>query len=91
MKGQANLDALKDRVANNTLNESDRPLLGLIELARLDLNQLADPGRTETLLAKLEAAEKSAYPEGAHILVPEPTPSDEVRHPASPTRRPGGL
>lgn len=57
MKGQANLDALKDRVANDTLKESDHPLLGLIELARLDLNQLTNPGRTEALIAKLEAAE----------------------------------
>ncbi len=57
MKGQDNLDALKGRVAANTLEESDRPLLGLIELARLDLDQLTDPGRTNTLIARLEAAE----------------------------------
>ena len=57
MKGQANLDALMNRVANDTLKESDHPLLGLIELARLDLKQLTNPGRTEALIAKLEAAE----------------------------------
>ncbi len=57
MKGQDNLDILKDRVANDALEESDHPLLGLIELARLDLDQLTDPGRTETLIARLEAAE----------------------------------
>ena len=57
MKGQDNVDALKQRLASDTLEDSDHPLLGLIELARLDLDQLTDPGRTESLLAKLEAAE----------------------------------
>ena len=57
MKGQDNLDALKRRVTDKNLEESDHPLLGLIELARLDLNQITDPRRTETLIAKLEAAE----------------------------------
>ena len=59
MKGQDNLDTLKQRVANKTLKESDHPLLGLIELAGLNLDQLTDPRRTETLLAKLEAAGNS--------------------------------
>ena len=62
MKGQDNLDALKSRVANNILEESDHPLLGLIELARLDLNQIADPGRTETLIARIEAADMNQGP-----------------------------
>ena len=57
MKGQDNLDALKQRVATNQLEDSDRPLLGLIELARLNLNELTDPRRTEALINKLEAAE----------------------------------
>ena len=57
MKGQDNLDALKSRVANNDLKKSDHPLLGLIELARLDLKELTDPGRTVALIAKLGAAE----------------------------------
>lgn len=57
MKGQDNLDTLKQRVANKTLEESDYPLLGLIELAGLDLDQLTGPRRTQALLARLEAAE----------------------------------
>jgi len=57
MEGQANIDALKQRVANNQLADSDHPLLGLIELARLDLEQLSNPQKTEALLARLEAAE----------------------------------
>ncbi len=57
MKGQDNIDSLKQRVNAENLQESDHPLLGLIELARLDLDQLTDPRRTEALLAKLEAAE----------------------------------
>ena len=56
MKGQENLDALKRRVAKKTLEESDHPLLGLIELAGLDLDQLTEPRRTEALFSKLEAA-----------------------------------
>ena len=59
MKGQDNLDALKQRVANEQLEESDHPLLGLIELAGLNLDQLTEPKRTEALLAKLEAAGNS--------------------------------
>ena len=57
MKGQDNVEALRRRLAQDSLNDSDHPLLGLLELARLDLEQLANPGRTETLLARLEAAE----------------------------------
>ena len=59
LKGQDNLEALKSRVKNKELEASDHPLLGLIQLARLDLDQLATPGRTESLLAKLEAAGNS--------------------------------
>ena len=59
MKGQDNLDAIKQRVAEESLEDSDHPLLGLIELAGLNLDQLTKPGRTEALLAKLEAAENS--------------------------------
>ena len=56
MAGQDNLDALRDRVNTNTLEDPDRPLLGLIALANLDLEQLINPGRTETLVGRLEAA-----------------------------------
>ncbi len=58
-KGQDNIEALKDRINNNTLEESDYPLLGLIALAGLTLDQLTNPGRTEALIAKLEAAGNS--------------------------------
>lgn len=57
MKGQDNLDALKQRVEGNRLEDHDRPLLGLVDLAGLKLDQLVTPGRTEALIAKLEAAE----------------------------------
>lgn len=56
MKGQDNLDALKDRVDSNCLNESDHPLLGLIELAGLRLDKLVSLEQTESLLSKLETA-----------------------------------
>ena len=57
MKGRDNVDALKQRVANEALKNSDHPLLGLIALAGLDLDQLTNPRKTEALIAKLEAAE----------------------------------
>ena len=57
MKGHDNLEALKQRVASNQLHDSDRPLLGLIDLAGLKLDQLSNPNRTDALIARLEAAE----------------------------------
>ena len=57
MKGQDNLDALKVRVASDALEDPDRPLMGLIKLAGLNLDQLTAPGRTEQLIASIEAAE----------------------------------
>ena len=57
MKGQDNLDSLKQRVEENCLEDHDRPLLGLIDLAGLKLDQLVTPGRTESWIAKREAAE----------------------------------
>ena len=59
IKGQDNLDSLKKRVAQGVLQESDYPLMGLIELAGLDLAQLTQSGRTEALFSKLEAAANS--------------------------------
>lgn len=56
MKGQVNIEQLKQRQAANTLKNSDRPMLGLIELARLDLDKLLNPERTEALVNKLEGA-----------------------------------
>ena len=57
MKGEDNLEALRDRLARQALEDSDHPLLGLLKLARLSLDQIADPQRTQNLLSKLEAAE----------------------------------
>ena len=59
MKGQENIEALKTRVANNQPEDSDHPLLGLIDLARLNLDQITNPRRTETLISKLETAGNS--------------------------------
>jgi len=54
MVGQLNIEQLKQRQTNKTLFDSDRPMLGLIELARLNLDQLLATDRTEALLNKLE-------------------------------------
>ena len=59
MKGQDNVDALRNRLAQNALEDSDRPLLGLLGLARLSLEQVADPQRTQALFSRLEAAENT--------------------------------
>lgn len=57
MKGQDNLDALRQRVRGKSLENADYPLLGLLDLAGLDVNELVETERTEALLASLEAAE----------------------------------
>lgn len=59
MKGQDNIDALKSRWDNNYLENSDYPLLGLIDRAGLNLDQLTNYRQTEALSAKLEAAGNS--------------------------------
>lgn len=59
MKGQDNIDALKSRLDNNNLENSDYPLLGLIDRAGLNLDQLTSYRQTEALRAKLEAAGNS--------------------------------
>lgn len=56
MKGQANLDALIAREDAKTLEDSDYPLLGLINLARLDHRQLVTTKNTTELKNKLEGA-----------------------------------
>ncbi len=56
MRGCDNIDALKQRDEDRTLEKSDHPLLGLIRKARLDLDSLLTPGRTRDLKNKLEGA-----------------------------------
>ena len=56
MEGCANIRTLKQRSTNNTLFPSDHPLLGLIRLARLNLDDLLAPDRTRDLKNKLEGA-----------------------------------
>ena len=56
LSGHDNIQALKQRRDANTPQRSDHPLLGLIELARLDLDQLLAPTRTQELKNKLEGA-----------------------------------
>lgn len=56
LKGEDNLDAFKERVDNDSLENPDYPLIGLINLARINLDQLINPRRTQTLRSKLEGA-----------------------------------
>ena len=59
MKGQDNIDLLMKRCENNQLQESDYPLLGLIDLAGLDLEEIINTTQTRDLITKLEAAGKT--------------------------------
>jgi hypothetical protein len=56
MKGQANLNALIAREDGKQLKDSDYPLLGLVNLARLDYRQLVQTKNTTELKNKLEGA-----------------------------------
>ena len=56
LKGEDNLDTFKGRVDNDSLENPDYPLLGLINLARINLDQLINSRRTQTLRSKLEGA-----------------------------------
>ena len=56
MKGQDNLGALLQRYRAQSLENPDRPLLGLIDLAGLDLSELVRPEKTQALFSNLEAA-----------------------------------
>jgi len=56
MRGHENIDALEQRVSRGNLQPSDHPILGLIELARLNLDQLLNPQSTQELVNKLEGA-----------------------------------
>jgi hypothetical protein len=56
MRGHENVQALKQRKTDNKLKPSDHPLLGLIDLARLDLDKLLSTARTQELKNKLQGA-----------------------------------
>ncbi|WP_196258910.1 ATP-dependent nuclease [Pelagibacterium limicola] len=56
MEGQANLNALITREDSGDLLDSDYPLIGLINLARLDHRKLVSTNNTTELKNKLEGA-----------------------------------
>ncbi|MGH9712194.1 MAG: ATP-dependent nuclease [Candidatus Acidiferrales bacterium] len=56
MRGCENIQALQQRVASSNLQRADHPLLGLIQLASLKLEDLLNPSRTRELLNQLEGA-----------------------------------
>lgn len=56
MTGHDNVQALKKRKESGHLEEPEHPLLGLIELARLDLDALLNVSRTQELKNKLQGA-----------------------------------
>lgn len=56
MSGMVNIPKLKNRVHSNTIIDSDKPMLGLIELAGLSLDSFDQIQNTRELLNKLEGA-----------------------------------
>jgi len=56
MKGHVNIQALVERKQNNRLWDSDYPLLGLIDLARLNLEEISNPRRAVERDNRLEGA-----------------------------------
>lgn len=56
MKGAVNIEALQAREEEDKLTESDYPMLGLIELARLNLASLISPKQTMELINNLQGA-----------------------------------
>ena len=56
LRGQENLNALNQRNHENQLEPSDRPLLGLINLAGLNLEELLSTNTTTDLKNKLEGS-----------------------------------
>jgi predicted ATPase len=56
MEGQVNVEALKARQTNNQLLDSDRPMLGLMELARVNVDQLDAAANTQDLVRRMEGA-----------------------------------
>jgi predicted ATPase len=56
MEGQANLNALIQREDNDQLEDSDHPLIGLINLARLDHRSLVATNNTVELKNRLQGA-----------------------------------
>ena len=56
MVGHVNIEGLIQRQSDNRLLESDYPLLGLIDLARLDLEEIVNPSRAVERDNRLEGA-----------------------------------
>jgi len=56
MKGHVNIQALVERKQNDKLVDSDYPLLGLIDLARLNLDEISNPRRALERDNRLEGA-----------------------------------
>lgn len=56
MSGVENIPALAKRIEGKSLKPSDYPLMGLLELARLDVDEIQSATRTQDVINKLESA-----------------------------------
>jgi hypothetical protein len=90
MKGETNLNALIAREDAKQLEESDYPLLGLINLARLNHKQLVQTKNTTELKKQTRRCRKLPDPAYREVLVAKPTHPDAIRCSGRQTRRPRG-
>ena len=56
MEGQVNIEALKQRQTDKQLRPADHPMLGLIALADLEIDQIINSQKTQELKNQLEGA-----------------------------------
>ena len=61
LTGQDNVESFMQRVSQGLLNDSDHPLLGLIELARLKLDDLTNPQRTRETACETRSGGKRTH------------------------------
>lgn len=56
MTGEVNIEQLQERDKDQNQLDSDKPMKGLLEMARLDVHKILNTDRTEDLINKLEGA-----------------------------------
>lgn len=95
LRGQEDLQALRERLNADALRASDYAMLGLMKLARLDVDQLLNPGRTQLLINKLEGAGNTISSQMSRYWTQNPDlqVKFDVRpaHPDDPAGEAGGM
>ena len=79
LEGRANVPALKERERAGKLKPSDRPLLGLIDLARLNLDAILGMTADRRVEEQSSEREQSLDQEDSEVLVAEQASEDGIR------------